>query len=54
VPFEEQQFHAVMIDRVGYLDLSYNEQARSAERIAQALHGGPGEADGDALAVPSG
>ena len=41
VPFEEQQFHAVMVDRAGYLNLSQNEQARLANQIAQALHGGP-------------
>lgn len=37
VPFEQQQFNAVMIERAGYLDLKQDEQAHLARRIAQAL-----------------
>jgi diadenosine tetraphosphate (Ap4A) HIT family hydrolase len=37
VPFDEQQFDAVMVDRAGYLNLSDDQQARLASRIAHAL-----------------
>jgi diadenosine tetraphosphate (Ap4A) HIT family hydrolase len=44
VPFDEQQFHAVMVDRAGYLNVSQDQQARLANRISDALHGRPGKA----------
>jgi diadenosine tetraphosphate (Ap4A) HIT family hydrolase len=37
VPFEEQQYHAVMVERAGYLDLSQDEQSRLAGEINAAL-----------------
>ena len=37
VPYEEQQFNAVSLDRQGYLDISQDEQAQMATEIAAAM-----------------
>lgn len=38
VPYEEQQFHALMLETKGYLDLSSDEQHELAEKIRASLH----------------
>lgn len=37
VPYEEQQFAALMAERIGYLDITDEEQADLARRIAAAM-----------------
>lgn len=38
VPYEEQQFHALMVESKGYIDMPAKERQRLAERVRHKLN----------------
>jgi len=37
VPFEDQQFNSLMVERTGYFEIPHDEQIALARRIASAM-----------------